>query len=105
MNRKEDQFDALLTAALEHQPEIAVPADFAARIAASLPAQRTVRVTHYGRAAAWLCMLLLIAGVALLPILRPVSMLTAGSGAFLLEIAFALELMLLFMLSDIWQTY
>jgi hypothetical protein len=105
MNTNETRFDAHLTAALERQPEIAVPADFAARLAVSLPAARPVRVTHYGRTAAYLCMAILTAALFLLPILRPDSLQTIRSGASLLEIAFTLELMFLFFYSDIWQTY
>lgn len=109
MSPTERKFDVMLTAALERRPEIAVPENFAARIVASLPAvrpaQRTARVTHYGRTAAYLCMLLLTAGLVALPILRPASILNLGSGAALLEIAFTLELMLLLLCWELWQAY
>jgi hypothetical protein len=106
MSPTQRKFDAMLTAALERQPEIAVPAHFAARVAASLPAmrpaQRAVRTTHYGRTVAMVCTLLLIAALVLLPILHPLNA-SLRSGAFLMEILFTLTLATLFAASEIWQ--
>ncbi|MGA7158963.1 MAG: hypothetical protein WBY53_19110 [Acidobacteriaceae bacterium] len=38
-----NEFEAAITRALERQPEVAVPADFAARVRAALPAQPKVQ--------------------------------------------------------------
>lgn len=50
-------FDDRVVAALERKPDLssAIPDDFAARVAAQVPAKRPVRVraTSYGRTAMW----------------------------------------------------
>jgi hypothetical protein len=111
MSPTQRKFDAMLTAALERQPEIAVPANFAARLSASLPAarpaQRAVRTTHYGRTIATACTLLLIAALFLVPILYPHSLGTHSpslhNNAFVLEIFFTLVLAILFAVSEMLQ--
>jgi len=50
----EREFDARITEQLERLPDLsaAIPADFAARVAAKVPVRRrpvSVRTTHYGR--------------------------------------------------------
>lgn len=102
--RNEQKFEAMLTAALEHQPEVVIPAGFAARVAASVPVRKPVRVTHYGRTAIYLCILLLTAGLTVLAITKPVSWLNLHSIVSLLEIALTVELMLLFIFAEAWQT-
>ncbi len=49
-----DSMDARLTRALERKPAVAVPSEFAARVAAQVPARASVavRVPHYGLLAA-----------------------------------------------------
>jgi hypothetical protein len=64
-------FDARIIAELERVPDLssAVPVDFAARVAAQVPARRAVMVppsapdheTHYGRTAMWVCVAVLFA--------------------------------------------
>lgn len=44
----ETKLDAMLTEALERSPEVKIPADFAARVAANVPKRRTVQL-HPGR--------------------------------------------------------
>jgi hypothetical protein len=65
MNHPEDpqSLDARITLALETAPEPQVPADFAARLAAQLPAIPSVAVTprRYGRRAAIGCVVFLLA--------------------------------------------
>jgi hypothetical protein len=107
MSPNEQKFDAMLTAALERQPEIAIPANFAARVAASVPAvrpaQRAVRVTHYGRTIATACTLLLMIALVLIPVLRPQFHVSLHNAAFALEMLLAFELAVLFAASEIWQ--
>ena len=43
MQSQDDNFDARVTRALERRPELAVPANFSARVAAALPPPRRVR--------------------------------------------------------------
>ena len=71
-----EEFDAAITRALEHTPESlgpAIPADFAARVAASLPKQRVARPRiHAGRKAAIVAMVVLaIVLFALAPHMTP----------------------------------
>jgi len=97
------KFEALLTAALERQPQVAIPANFSARIAASVPARKPVPVTHYGRTMTYLCILLLTAGLAAFARVEPVSWLNLHSIATLLEIGLTAELLLLFVFAEVWQ--
>jgi hypothetical protein len=56
--------DARILRALEHLPEVQIPANFAARVAANAPAAKTritLRPTHYGRNAMIAAMLVLFA--------------------------------------------
>jgi hypothetical protein len=115
LSHNERKFDTMLTAALVRQPEIAIPAGFAACIAAGMPRRESlppVRVTHYGRTIATLCTLLLIAALVLVPMLHPhlggshwdrSSSTFLRNGAFLLEMLLALMLAALFAASEIWQ--
>ncbi|HEY0307104.1 MAG TPA: hypothetical protein VGB94_03030 [Acidobacteriaceae bacterium] len=103
-NRNEQKFETMLTAALERQPEMMIPANFAARVAASVPARKAIRVTHYGRNAIYVCILLLTAGLAALAATRPVSWMDLHSVVTLLEIALTAELLLLFVFAEVWQT-
>ncbi len=103
-DRNEQKFETMLTAALERQPEIVVPAGFAARVAASVPVRRRVRVTHYGRNAIYACILLLTAALAVLAATHPVSWLDLHSMVTLLEIVLTAELLLLFVFAEVWHT-
>jgi predicted phage tail protein len=60
------EMDERLVRALDARPVVAIPADFAARVARQMPARRPVLLTprHYGRNAMVVCMVVL--GVALL---------------------------------------
>lgn len=64
-----DKFEARITAALEQRRDVAVPADFAARIASALPQGKVRRRRlHAGRAVSVaICVLMLVAMVALAP--------------------------------------
>jgi hypothetical protein len=59
----QEEFEAVMTRALERSPELpplAIPVDFAARVAASLPQQRTARpAVRVGRIAAIVAMVVL----------------------------------------------
>jgi hypothetical protein len=61
---RERAFDERIVAELERAPDLSVsiPADFAQRVAARVPARRpvTVRATHYGRMAMWCSLLVLL---------------------------------------------
>ncbi|MDR3735097.1 MAG: hypothetical protein P4L10_06105 [Acidobacteriaceae bacterium] len=103
-DRNEQKFEAMLTAALERQPQVAIPANFAARVAASMPVRKAARVTHYGVTAAYLCILLLTAGLAILAATHPVSWMNLHSMVALLEMALTAELLLLFVFAELWQT-
>jgi hypothetical protein len=55
--------DARILLALEHLPEVSIPVDFAARVAAKAPAVTTpaaIKPTHYGRNAMLAAMLVLL---------------------------------------------
>ncbi len=66
-------FDARIIAELERVPDLstAIPVEFAARVAAQVPARRAVVVpvsvleheTHYGRTAMWVCVAVLFAAL------------------------------------------
>jgi len=103
---RDRKFDAMLTAALERRPEIAVPEGFAARVAAGLPARaaaRPARETHYGRAAMYGCMLLLTVVMAWIPLTHTAAVLAMGSGASLVEMGCTAMAMLLFYFAEMWQ--
>ena len=61
---EERAFEERIVAELERVPDLsfAVPADFAARVAAQVPARPSVVVapTYYGRAAMWCCFAILL---------------------------------------------
>jgi hypothetical protein len=67
-----DALDQRLIRALENTPKLEIPADFAARIAAQLPARpyapasASIPVTHYGRSAMLIGIVLMLA--AMLPL-------------------------------------
>ena len=56
----DDELDRRVLRALEGEPSIEIPADFAARVARKLPARRPVSLTptHYGQNAVFLGMIL-----------------------------------------------
>ena len=61
----ERTLDERIVASLECQPDLAksIPADFAARVAAQVPAKRPAAVTmttHYGRLAMWVSLAVLL---------------------------------------------
>ena len=62
---EERAFEEHIVAALEQAPDLSgsIPADFAARVAAAVPARRpvvAVRVTQYGRKAMWCSLAVLL---------------------------------------------
>jgi len=61
---EERAFDERIATELEREPDLSavVPADFAARVAAKVPARPAVAVapTHYGRAVMWCCLTVLL---------------------------------------------
>jgi hypothetical protein len=69
-------FDARVIAELERAPDVSglIPADFAARVAAKVPARRAVlgvpsvsiRQTHYGWKAMWVCLAVLCVALIVL---------------------------------------
>jgi len=100
MSNTERKFDAMLTAALERQPQVTIPAGFAARVTAALPARRPVRVTHYGRAAAYLCMMLLVAALAWVAHSSPATVISLRNETFVLEMVFTAALLLLILFAE-----
>lgn len=86
-----NELEAAITRALDRKPEVAVPADFAARVRAALPAQPKVRARRsVGQMAAVTGAVVLLAGLcALAPHVRP----SFGSVAFDLEMVLMVELM------------
>jgi hypothetical protein len=63
-----DPMDQRLTRALETLPKISIPADFAARVARQLPAERPVSLTptYYGQTAMWIGIFLTLAALLFL---------------------------------------
>jgi len=65
---EERALDERIVAAMESVPDLSasIPADFAARVAAKVPAKRpvVVRSTNYGRRAMWLGLAVLLAAIA-----------------------------------------
>lgn len=68
---EERVFDERIIAELERVPDLSavVPADFAARVAAKVPAKRavsvSVRQTHYGWTVMWCCFAVLLAAMVI----------------------------------------
>jgi hypothetical protein len=66
---EERNLDHRIVAALEQPPDLsaAIPNDFAARVAAKVPAKRpvTVRATNYGRRAMWFGLIVLLAAIVI----------------------------------------
>ncbi|ADV82318.1 hypothetical protein [Terriglobus saanensis] len=62
INQDDAMLDALIVQALETQPQPAIPADFAARIASRLPArkQASFRPRYFGLAFSWIGAIALI---------------------------------------------
>jgi len=88
------RFEALLTAALEHKPAVAVPAGFAARVAALVPARAAaIRATHYGRIISYVSMALLLMVLAWLPVAHPADLRNITSWTSLTELVLILELL------------
>jgi len=86
-----NEFEAAITRALDRKPEVAVPADFAARVRAALPAQPKVRTQRsVGQITAGVAAVgLVLALCVLAPHARP----SFGSMAFDLEMVLVVELM------------
>jgi hypothetical protein len=85
-------FEAKLTRALEQRPEVAVPAEFAARVRAALPAQMPVRARGTVRVSRTAAM---VSGVVLLVAmcwLAPHSSASFRSAAFDMELVLLAEL-------------
>jgi hypothetical protein len=90
------RFDAALSAALEHKPAVSIPANFAARIAARVPARpAAVRSTHYGRTIAYVSMLLLALALTWLPVAHPAALRNISSWSSLTELTLILEMLAL----------
>ena len=90
MSDEERMDEAAITRALERQPEVRVPVDFAAKVRAALPAQPTVRVRRsVGRMAAAVAAAGLVLALCwLAPHARP----SFESVAFDLEMVLVVEL-------------
>ena len=90
----ETEFEAAITRALEQQPSVTVPMDFAARVKAALPAQPKARASRFagrsvGQLAATIAAVGLVAGLCLLaPHARP----SFDSVAFDMEMVVLVEL-------------
>ena len=86
-----NEFEAAITRALDHKPEVAVPADFAARVRAALPAQPKAKARRsVGREVAMVATVgLVVALCVLAPHARP----SFESVAFDLEMVLVVELM------------
>ena len=86
-----NEFEDAITRALDRKPEVVVPADFAAKVRASLPAQTKVRAQRsVGRIAAGVATVGLVVALCwLAPHTRP----SFGSVAFDLEMVLVVELM------------
>jgi hypothetical protein len=85
-------FDQRLTRALEQQPEVTVPAEFAARVRAALPQQwpvRTHETIRVGRATAMACGAVLLVAMCWL---APHSRASFSSAAFDMELVLLAEL-------------
>jgi hypothetical protein len=59
------EFDQRLIRALEMAPELAIPSDFAARVASRMPVKQPIsfKTTHYGQLAMWIGMVVLLAAL------------------------------------------
>jgi hypothetical protein len=86
-----NEFEAAITRALDRKPEVVVPADFASKVRASLPARPKVRTQRsVGRMAAGVATVGLVVALCwLAPHARP----SFGSMAFDLEMVLVVELM------------
>ena len=81
-----NEFEAGITRALDRKPEVAVPADFAAKVRAALPAQPKVRTQRsVGRIAA---------GVAAVGLVLALCVLAPHARPGVQNMAFALEMVL-----------
>jgi hypothetical protein len=90
------EFEQRLTQALEQQPVVVVPADFAARVRAALPEQRQVRMRSRVRSRVRVSQVAaVVSGTALLAAmcwLAPHSTVSFSSAAFDVELALLAEL-------------
>jgi hypothetical protein len=86
-----NEFEALITRALDRKPEVVVPADFAAKVRAALPAQPKVRAQRsVGRIAAGVAAVGLVLALCwLAPHARP----GIQNMAFGVEMVLVVELM------------
>jgi hypothetical protein len=91
LKAEETEFEATLTRALEQQPMVTVPAEFAARVMSSLPAQRPSR--RQARMHLQVSRTTALAGVAML--LAAMCWLAPHSTASFRSAAFDMELLLL----------
>jgi hypothetical protein len=97
---RNEKFEALLTAALERQPEVVVPVEFTVRVMQALPKRKPVRVTHYGRMMAYVCALVLMVTLVWLPVTHPGVTMSVRSVTGLIEIGMTGLLMLLFWVTE-----
>ena len=90
------EMDARLVRALEAPPAVEIPAGFAARVAAQVPARRPVLLTprHYGRNAVVAC-LVVLAGALLALALR-------GAGSTVVGVAVEWFVCAMFVTLAIW---
>ena len=90
MQAQDDNFEASVTRAIERRPEVSVPVNFAARVAAALPPPRRVRPPmQVGRKAALVALVVL--GLSLFA-LAPHAAPTFGNLAFDFELVVIAEL-------------
>jgi hypothetical protein len=94
MTTDEKEFEAAITRALEQQPSVTVPVDFAARVRASLPAQPRARARRFaGRSVGQIAAIVAGAGlVAALCLLAPHARPSFDSVAFDMEMVLLVEL-------------
>jgi hypothetical protein len=90
MQLQDENFDAVVTRAIERRPEVSVPVNFAARVAAALPSQRPRRnPMQVGRIAAFVAAGVLAVAMCLL---APHATPTFGSLAFDFELVVIVQL-------------
>jgi hypothetical protein len=93
MSDEERMVEAAITRALERQPEVVVPVDFAAKVRAALPAQQKVRERRSARRMA--------AGVAAVGLLLALCLLAPHARPSFESVAFDLEMVLVVELAGV----
>ena len=91
-SKRTEQVEAMVVRALERKPEIAVPQDFAARMARAVPAEAPARSAvrpMFGRAAGYVAVVAMMVVLMILAKMHPEA-LEAGRG-----FVFAIEVVLL----------